>query len=216
MFLDADEIAAIDARIAAIEAASGVEVVTAVVGKSDAYPELPWTAFALGAALAALALGVSDALRPDWVVAHAALVAAVTILGAGGAFALAAVFVPAFARLFLGAARRELEVRQYARTLFLDRELFRTRQRTGILILVSVFERRVELVADTGFAGRVTGGDWQRVVQRMTTVLAGARPAAALEEGLAALGGLLAQHGYRAEAGDVDELPDAPIELEGE
>jgi len=216
MFLDSNEIAAIDARIAAIETATGVEVVTAVVGKSDAYPELPWTAFALGASLAALALAASDALRPDWVAAHAALAAAVTILGAGGACALGTVFVPAFARLFLGAARRDLEVRQYARTLFLDRELNRTARRTGILVLVSLFERRVELVADTGFAGRIADADWDQIVRRMTAVLSGGRPAAALDEGLAALAELLARHGYRAGADDVDELPDAPIELEGE
>ena len=44
----------IAARVAVLEARTGTQVVTAVVGKSDSYPEAPWKAFALGAAAAAL------------------------------------------------------------------------------------------------------------------------------------------------------------------
>ena len=216
MFLDRPDIDAIDARIAAIEAASGVEVVTAVVGKADAYPELPWTAFALGASLAALATVAVDALRPDWAAAHATLLTAVAILGAGGVGALAAVFVPAFARLFLRATRRDAEVRQYARALFLERELFRTPARTGILILVSVFERRIELLPDVGFGDRISAADWQQVVARMTPHLSAERPAAALLAGLDVLADLLARRGCIAGERDANELPDRPVELKGE
>jgi len=214
--LTASEREAIDARIAAIEAATGVEVVTAVIGKADAYPELPWTAFAGGASLGALAMVAADALRPEWAATDATLLAAVTILGAGGACVLAAVFVPAFARLFLRGARRDLEVRQYARSLFLERELFRTRERIGILLLVSLFERRVELLADTGFDGRIGAAEWARVVARMTPVLAAGNPGAALLEGLAGLEETLARAGIRAGASDVNELPDPTVEAEGE
>jgi len=216
MFLDRPDIEAIDARIAAIEAASGVEVVTTVVGKADAYPELPWTAFALGASLAALATVAADALRPDWAAAHATLLTALAILGAGGVGALATVFVPAFARLFLRQTRRDAEVRQYARALFLERELFRTPARTGILILVSVFERRIELLPDVGFGDRIGAADWQQVVARMTPHLSAERPAAALLAGLDVLADLLVRRGYEAGERDANELPDRPVELKGE
>ena len=63
--LNAAEREAIDARVAAIEAATGAEVVTAVIGKADAYPELPWTAFAAGASLAALGAVVAAALLAE-------------------------------------------------------------------------------------------------------------------------------------------------------
>ena len=215
LFLNQAEIAAVDARIAAIEAATGVEVVAAVIGKADAYPELPWTAFAVGASLAALATVMADTLRPDWALVPATLLAAVTILGVGAVCALAAVFIPAFARLFLRATRREVEVRQYARSLFLERELFRTRERTGILILVSLFERRIELLPDTGFADAVTTADWDQVVLRMTPCLSDQRPAVALLEGLSGVEDLLARRGYAARGRDTNELPDQPIELKG-
>ena len=67
MYLTRAELDAIEARTAALEAHAGVQVVTAVVGKSDHYVELPWKAFALGAVLAALGVVLADALRPDWV-----------------------------------------------------------------------------------------------------------------------------------------------------
>ena len=43
-----------------------MQLVTAVIGKADSYVELPWKAFALGAALAGLVLVVADALSPRW------------------------------------------------------------------------------------------------------------------------------------------------------
>jgi putative membrane protein len=215
MFLSRTEVAAIDARVAAVEAATGVQVVAAVIGKADDYAELPWKAFALGAALAAFATVLAEASRLEWTTAHAALVHAVTILGAGAGSALAAVFIPAFARMFLRATRRDLEVRHYARSLFLERELFKTRERTGVLILVSVFERRIELLPDVGFGNRVTAADWHRVVARMTPDLHGKRPFDALQEGLADLQDLLARRGFRPREGSVNELPDKPIQERG-
>ena len=215
MFLNRTEIDALDAKVAAIEAATGVEVVPAVIGKADAYVELPWKAFALGASLAALAAVAIDLLRPDWVAAHAAILNAVIVLGVGAASALCAVFVPAYARWYLRPARRDLEVRQYAHALFLERELFATRERVGILILVSLFERRVELLPDRGFRGRVAQAEWQEVVASMTPALSERRPADAMQQGLAALGELLARKGFRAPAHPANELPDTPIEQAG-
>jgi putative membrane protein len=214
MFLTRTQADAIDARTARVEARTGAQVVTAVIGKADSYVELPWKAFALGAALAGFASVLADAARPDWVTAHTALLHAVVILGAGAASALVSVFVPSFARLFLRPTRRDLEVRQYAQSLFLTRELFKTRGRTGILVLVSLFERKVEILPDIGLHERIGASDWDRVIQSMTPSLRAARPADALEAGLVAIEELLAGKGLEARAGG-DELPDRPIEERG-
>ena len=67
--LDAADAAGSDRRRRAhraLEARTGVEVVTAVVGKCDGYPEIVWKAFALGASLAALVVIALDVVRPDW------------------------------------------------------------------------------------------------------------------------------------------------------
>lgn len=215
MFLTRAEADAIDARIAGVEARTGAQIVTAVIGKADSYVELPWKAFALGAALAAFALALADAARPGGLIAPTALGYAVAVLGAGAAGALACVFVPALARLFLRPTRRDLEVRQYAQSLFLTRELFRTRGRTGILVLVSLFERKVEILADVGLRDRVGAADWDRVIASMAPRLRAGRPAEALQAGLAAIEELLAARGFRPGAGGADELPDRPVEERG-
>jgi putative membrane protein len=215
MFLSATEAEAIDARVAGVESRTGVQVVTALVAKSDAYVELPWKAFALGASLAEVGVVAADYARPDWVTASTALVHAVTILAAAAAAALAAVFVPAFGRLFLRQTRRDVEVRQYAESLFLRRELFATHARTAVLVFVSLFERRIEILADTGFRGRIDEPVWHAVVARMTPRLEQARPHDALQEGLSALESLLVERGFLSAEGGSNELPDRPIEEAG-
>jgi putative membrane protein len=215
MFLSKAETETLDAAIARVEARTGVQVVTAIVGKADAYAELPWMAFALGVSLAAFAAVALDRIRPDWITAHVALLTTVAILGAGGASALAAVFVPAYARLFLRPELRDLEVRHYAQSLFLRRELFKTRERNGILVLVCSFERKVEILPDVGLYGRVTGEDWERVIAAMAPLLREARTADALHAGLALLGQVLAARGFAGHAGGENELPDGPIEEQG-
>jgi len=215
MTLSRSQSETIDAAVARVEARTGVQIVTAVVGKADTYAELPWMAFALGASLAALAVVIADALRPDWIGAHAALVTAVTMLAAGGASALLAVFVPAYARLFLRAHVRDLEVRHYAQSLFLRRELFKTRSRTGVLILVCKFERKVEILADVGLYGRVASEDWNRVIAAMTPLLRERRHADALYAGVGLAGQVLAAKGFAGHAGGANELPDGSIEEQG-
>jgi putative membrane protein len=215
MILTPAEANAIEARVAKVEARTGAQVVAAVVGKSNTYPQLPWKAFALGAAVAGFGVVLADWLRPDWTIGYAALLHAVAILGAGATFALLVVFVPAFARLFLRPPRRDLEVRRHAESLFLKRELFGTRERNGVLLLVSLFERRVEIVQDVGFRGRVSAAEWHQAIARMTPLLHAGRPAEAVQEGLAAIELLLTAKGFSAQPGERNELPDRPIEERG-
>jgi putative membrane protein len=218
MLLSNAEADAITARSAELESRVGVQVVAAIIGKADAHVELPWKAFALGAVLSGLAVVVTDLAWPEWPTANGALVDTVTILSTGAASALLAVFVPAYARLFLRSTRRDAEVRRYAEALFLRHELFRTRERNGILILVSCFERKVEILADTGLHRRVSEAEWRPVIVRMTPLLRERRFAEALQEGLAATEELLAAKGLKArvEAGAENELPDRPIDEGGE
>jgi putative membrane protein len=215
MSLSAPERDAIDAATARVEARTGVQVITALVGKADHYAELPWIAFALGASVAALGAVVADWLRPQWVSAEVALVHTITILGFGAASALAAVLLPAYARAFLRDTRRDVEVRHYAESLFLRRELFRTQARNAVLILVCRFERKVEILPDVGLHGVVTHADWQRVIDAMTQPLREERFGDALRAGLAALEAMLADKGLAAHEGKRNELPERSIEEDG-
>jgi putative membrane protein len=213
-FLDRDESAALEQAIAGLEAQTGVQLVTAVIGKADSYVELPWKAFALGTALAGLVLVVADTLSPRWSGAENALIFAVAILGAGAASALLAVAAPPYARLFLRSSRRDLEVRHYAQAFFLRRELFATRGRTGILLLVSLFERKVEILADVGLHARFDAADWRTVIDAMTPLLRERRCVGALQQGVARIKALLLAKGMTATRGG-NELADRPIQETG-
>jgi len=193
----------ISERAARLEARTGVQIVAAVVDKCDAYPEIPWKAFALASALAALA---SVFWRQN------AVLAILTFLGVGAAAALASVFLPAFARLFVDAARRETETRQYAASFFLAHDLSRTQRRSAILILVGVFERTVVLLPDRGL--HLAESELQEVIARMTPALAAGRVAAALRDGLDALEVLLIAKGGTASEG-CDEIAQEIFEEKG-
>jgi putative membrane protein len=214
-FLTAAEAAAIDTLVARIEGRTGVQIATALVRRSDAYTELPWKAFALGASLAGFALVIADAWHPQWVMSYTAVLHAAVILLTAAAAALAAMFVPPFARLLLRRHRAGIEVRRYAESLFFRRRLFRSRDRAAVLILVSLFERRIEIIADDGLDARVTAAAWDGVIARMTPHLRGERPVDALKEALGAVEALLDQRGFHGRPGATDELPNGTIEERG-
>ena len=204
----------IDAAIARVEARTGVQIVTALVGRADTYAELPWMAFALGVAIAALAVVALELIRPNWLGGRAAL-AVVALLAMGAASALLAILLPAYARLFLRASVRDREVRHYAQSLFLRRELFKTRSRNGVLILVCKFEGKVEILPDVGLYGRIAAEDWSRIIAAMTPFLRNRRFADALHAGVALAGQILAARGFAGGAGGANELPDGSIEEQG-
>jgi putative membrane protein len=215
MFLAPAETGAIEARVAELEASCGVEVVTVIIGKADVYPETVWKAFALGAAITCLVVTLADILRPDWITSSAVLASAIAILGVGATCALLAVYVPAFARLFLRESRAALEVQQYAKVQFLEREVFATPMRTGILVLVSLLERRVVILPDKGLHARVSAVEWDTVIARMAGSLREGMTGAALLDGLAGISELLASKGFTCATAATNLFANTPIEDTG-
>jgi len=215
MFLDPAAADAISARVAGIDAASGVEVVTAVIARADSYPEVPWKAFALGASLAALATTAIALFEPGWEAFEAVVETAVAVLAAGGAMALGTVWIRPFARAFIPAQRCEAEVRQYAQALFLEHGLHRTQRRDGVLVLVSLLEHQVVVLADRAVGEKGAHAEFDSVIATVTGSLSRASLAEALLAGLGRLDGILARHGFRAQAGDTNELPDTVIQQRG-
>jgi putative membrane protein len=214
-FLDAQAEAAVRQRVAALERASGVETVAAVIARADSYPEIPWKAFALGVSLAALAAAAAALLEPGWEAAGAVVETAVAALATGAAAALATIWVAPFARLFLAQSRRETEVLQYAQAMFLESGLPKTAPRNGILLLVSLFEHRVVLVADPGARDRIGPAGLEPVVSAVTARLSQGTLQDALLDGLAALEAVLTARGFRGQPGGANEVPDTVIQQRG-
>ena len=204
----------LDHRVAEAEKRTGAQIVLAVIERSDAYPELPWKAFALGAAVAGLLIVLQDMARPEWTSGFAVLFAVTLTLAAGITSALLCVYVPLFARLFLDRHRASAEVRQYASALFLFREMFATSRRTGILLLVSLFEQHVVALPDTGLAQRLSQDSLQMIIARMTTALKKGQVERALEDGLDSLEDIL--DGTATGESEENELPNGIVEEKGQ
>ncbi len=203
----------LDQRVADVEKRTNAQIVLAIVRRSDSYAELPWQAFALGAGVAGAGTVLLDALQTGWDSRFAVLFTVMATLGAGAVCALLCICVPKFARIFLDAHRAETEVRQYAQSLFLSREVFATRERTGILLLISMFERQVIVLPDSGLDKRLGREALQGIAARMTTALAAGQAAHALENGLQGLEEYLAVTAFAASG--ANELPNAIVEEKG-
>ena len=196
-----------------VEARSGVQVLAFVTGKSDNYPEIPWKAFSLGVALASLGitagflLGMANPARLP-------LLWATVPSGLGMCLALATILLQPAARWFLGKERAAGETKQFAQSIFLGRNLSRTRSRRAVLVLVSKFERRSAIVADQGLVDRIPAAELDRITIVIDDALDRGTASAALSEGLTELERLLLARGFSA--GDVgDEIADEILETEG-
>jgi len=202
-------------RVAALEARTGAQAITAVVGKSDSYPEAPWKAFALGCGAAALAGVVWQLAAGGWAADASQTGQVLVILGCGAFLAVLTTLVSPFARLFVDRTRRNVEVTQFAQSLFFQRGLDRTRGHLGILLLVSLFERKVVILADEGFDGRIDEPDWSALTRRVTLLLRhGTTTTMALRAGLDAMEAMLLERGFHAQE-TVNEVPAAVLEMRG-
>ncbi|UWX58388.1 TPM domain-containing protein [Chlorobaculum sp. MV4-Y] len=202
----------LDVRVAETEKRTGTQIVLTVIQRSDSYAELPWKAFALGASAAGLALLLLHWRLYDWYPDVPPLVMVVGILASGALLALLSAVIPRFARLFLSDYRAEVEVQQYAKALFLDRELFATQGRRGFLLLVSLFEHRVVILPDKGLDERFKEDDVKNMIAAMTPLLKRRQVVQAFDAGLDYLSRILTTTSSQVHS---DELPNEIIEEEG-
>lgn len=206
MALSEKEQQEINTLVGRFEADTGIEAVAAVIGKADAYPEIPWKAYAVGSAIGALAVVVFPFLLADWSGASTLAFHALAILGAGAVLAAAVTFAPFVARLFLDRVRAQAEARQYALGLFVEREVFRTTHRRAVLVLVTRFERVAVIIADSGLAQYAPPPELERIAISMRSVLVSQGPAAAFESAFDALRALLARAAFAAPGAPPNQL----------
>ena len=203
----------VDKHIAETEKQSGAQIVLASVMRSDSYTEIPWKAFAFGVSIASLVMIIMDLFVLSWLTETLILFSVVVILAAGLIFVLLSVLFPGFSRLFLSSHRKEAETMQYAESLFLSHELFSTKDRRGILLLVSQFERQVVILPDKGVRDLLSDEVLKVVISNMTLHLRRNELKQAMETGLDGIRVALGSPGTAWS--DKNELADEIIEEEG-
>ncbi len=206
-FFSPADLQEIEASVRAAEARSSGEIVPYAVSRSDHYEGAAWKGATLGALAAVVAAGIARWAGDAWGMPSPAWVMLPAMAGGALGYLAAAAIRPI--RLALtGAAKVQHRVRQRAVAAFLENEVFKTRERTGVLIFLSLFERRVVVLADSGINSRVAQHEWDGVVAGVVAGIRAGRPGKALAGAIGQCGDLLERRQVVRAADDTDELPD--------
>ena len=102
------------------------------------------------------------------------------------------------------------EVTEKAVLSFLEQGLHHTRDETGILILISLFERRVHVLADRGINDVVPDKYWDGIVKTITDGIHRGETCNALCAAIDTCGRLLEEH-FPVKDDDANELPNLVV-----
>jgi putative membrane protein len=88
----------------------------------------------------------------------------------------------------------------------------RTVGRTGVLLYLSLLERRAEIVADEAINSKVKPEIWGEAMAVLISDVRAGRPAEGMAGAVRMIGDVLAEH-FPKSGSDTNELPDRLIEL---
>lgn len=207
-----DDRKAISAAVGEAEKKTSAEIVPVVASASDRYERAEDLA-GLASALVAVAAAWTQfgGLRPsaDWdgephPMLHLAIVLAVFAAGwiAG---VLAAKAVPWVKRLTASRRAMATRVLQAAHHSFNALHAHKTAGGTGVVIFVSLFERRVCVWADKAVSAKIPESEWKGITEQMIRSLRDGKPREGFVEAIRKTGELLAKH-FPVQPGDVNEL----------
>ena len=114
-------------------------------------------------------------------------------------------------RLFISNREIEEEVQEAAVTSFFKKGIHRTREETGVLIFISLFEHRVWVLADRGINRKVAQDQWDGIVASIVEGIRQKRAGDAICKAVADVGSLLAAH-FPIREDDRDELANLIVE----
>ena len=226
-----EDLSAIEAAVRAAEARTTGEIYCVLAEESSDYHATP-LAWAAGVALLAPAIlllfGV-QVTAPDmrlfggWTAdqvedigeatARAALIGTLFLQGLLFLATLFLVAIPPVRRALTPRGMKRERVLQRAEEQFLSKNLHATRERTGVLIYVSLAERMAELIADETIHQHVEDGTWDKPMAALVEGLKRGDVAAGFSRAIGLCADILAER-FPARSGDnPNELPDALVVL---
>lgn len=209
--------------VAQAERGTDAEIVTIIARRSDAYHDvgLHW------AVLAAFLVPAFAAAFPDhyegmliWLLGewtHDLPLRMVMLLLLGNMIIKFLVVryllaIPALRMIFTPGSTKARRVRRRALLLFRTAAEARTAGLTGVLLYLSLDERRAEIVADEAIATTVSPEAWGEAMAALIDEVREGRVAQGMALAIGKAGAILAEHCPKT-AGNPNELPDRLIEL---
>ena len=108
-------------------------------------------------------------------------------------------------RWFISQREIDEEVEEAALTGFFKEGLYRTREETGVLVFISVFEHKVWILADRGINEKINPGQWDDIVNIIVDGIKRKQPAESICQAVQKIGDLLKKH-FPVGPDDTDEL----------
>ena len=198
LFTEAEE-ARIKNAIIAAEKNSAVEIVPFVTESCDSYPAVFWR---MAIFLSFLIGGFLVYFQPHW---DSLWILCLQSLGLPLAFLLR--YSSFLSRLFLDDYDSKAEVHERTLQIFHELGIHRTRKRTGILLFVALFERRVEIVCDTGIEEKIARPEWEKITAALAAGIRQGNLPEALAHAILAAGDL-ARPLFPGSKDDENELGD--------
>lgn len=205
---DDETLAAIAEAVEAAEDASSAEIVTYIVGRCDEYRETDWAGVVFGAGLGVIAWLAVTQIAGTWSAGSALTLAYVVMIGAVVGRGLAS--IPAIRRFLVPNRVLDGRTRVRAEAAFVEEEVFATRERTGILMFLALFEHRCVVLADAGVLERVPCESLAEPVRVTCEGIRAGRPAEGVLAGIGACRRILADAGLQRSPDDADELSNWP------
>ena len=204
-FLSDSEREMIKESVKKVEKTTAGEIVPMVVSSSGSYP--------LSGVIGGLAISVPLALLGDFFIGPkvAAFVRDIWVfLGLETVLFILSYLlvnnVNRLKRLFIPDGEMLEQVRTAAIASFYREGLYRTKQETGVLIYVSIFEHMVWVLGDRGIHEKVGQGAWNGIVAMITDGIKNGRQGEAICAAVARAGEITTEH-FPVMPGDTDELP---------
>jgi putative membrane protein len=217
------EHAAVSAAVAAAEQRSDGEIVTVMAPRSDAYHDVGLHYAVLAMLLVPAALAFVPQSWIDWALgtlfgwnaspSRAQLMLLLFVLLT--VKFLAVRFLLAWMPLRMAltpASTKNRRVRRRAVELFRASAENRTTGRTGILLYLSLLERRAEIVADQAIHSRVEADVWGEAMTALIDQVKAGNIGAGMTQAVEKIGIVLAEH-LPASRENPNEIPDRLIEL---
>jgi putative membrane protein len=197
MQLTREDHEAISAAIRAAEQRTSGQIVCVLAHAASDYAHVP----ILWASVLALAVPWPFIYFTEWSVQRIFLLQLAVFIVVGLVFS----WMP-LRLLLVPRAVRRARAHRAALEQFVVRRVAHTKQRTGVLIFVSLAERYARIIADDGIAEKVQGAEWQAAINALTGHMREGRIARGFVAAIERCGAVLAAHA--PPDGSPNELPD--------
>lgn len=203
------ELERIKAAVHEAESKISGEIVPVFVEKSGFYNVANYRAALFAASIVFLLIVISDRYMPSMSIYDRDPLLVFIFVSLGGFVGtLLANYSNPIKRLMLSQSHLDQATHKRAENAFLQEEVFNTRQRTGIMIFVSFFEREVIVMADKGISKLVDQKEWDNLVRGIIESVRNEKIVDGMEAAIKRCGEILLEKGFVISPDDVNELTD--------